>query len=171
MSIHLERAAHFYAQHEYGQTSWRQTVSRGEFNERTIQYVAVPSEENVTDHFKDTLVVRSIDDDSVEIEISPRIAVETAAILAQTAFSEIAKARGDIRTIARVPFDIENPEKSLSTAEIFVDTLQMQGDRFTDDGKFIYTGSARESLGAVEEILKWRLGRRIMRSLYLPDVA
>lgn len=170
-NIKFERVAHFHAQHEYAEEGWQRNVSRGQVDADTTMYVAVPPKESTSAHLQDRLTVRNIDEETVRLEIPDRLSIVTVAILAQTALSEVAEERGgDLRIVAQVPFDLENPEVNLDRTEVYVDTLELRGDHFTEDKKFVYAGTVKESLGGANTTLSLRLAHRVMRSVYLPEV-
>ncbi len=172
--IPFARVAHYYSQHDYGPNGWQRTVSRGRVTETATKYIVVPPVEQAPAHLQDTLVVHEVDKNTIRLELPNDLSsVETVVLLAKTALSEYERERDavrrEVKVIAHAPYSLENPETNPPTSEVFVKTLGLTGDSFTDS-EIVYTGTLRESLGAIDDTLEWRLGRGIMRSAQLPEL-
>lgn len=117
-------------------------VLRGQLDDKTAVFVATPPNEALHVGAESRLALTTVHPDVIELTIEKPLDIFVAAALAQTAFSEIARQKRTVNVIARVPFDLENSEKNLDTAEIFVDTFDMEVGGITRDGEIIYLGDS-----------------------------
>lgn len=165
--IKLQKAARFYENYPTTERPARQfDVNHEQLDEKHDAYVVKPASVRQA-HLEERAVRRNLAPNVYEFTFEKPLSTGPAAMLAHTAFREIAIENRTAQIVALMPYDLDNPETNLNSSGVYVDTLGMEGQGLTRDGEVIFVGTAEDIVNTASASLAY--GQTpIYRASYVP---
>ena len=163
----LQKAARFYENYPTPEGPARQfDIKREQLSEEHYAYVVKPTSVRQV-HVEERAIRQTLAPDVYEFTFEKPLAAGLAAMLAHTAFREIAIENQSAHVVALMPYDLDNPEANLDSSEMYVDMLGMEGQGLTRDGEVIFMGTAEDIVNTAGASLAYRQAP-IYRAPYIP---